>query len=202
MTSQDIQQEIEAWRGCDESRLQNLRRASLEWYGQRSERTISNNPNSAVKPNVMRLLRKYLYASPEGKTRPLDAATLTALWENANNRLVLCESKSSTPWMEHDSFEVPDFIREFNERADRWRRDTSFQSSLAAKFLHEDYQIIMAMGPRVVPLILNRLKTEHEEWFWALKHLAGGIDAAKTCDNPVDAVKAWLNWGRKKGYID
>jgi hypothetical protein len=91
---------------------------------------------------------------------------------------------------------------EFKERADRWRRDTSFQSSLAAKFLHEDYQVIMAMGPHVIPLILNRLKTEHEQWFWALKHLAKGEDAAKGTDNPTDAVKAWLKWGRKKGYID
>jgi hypothetical protein len=67
--------------------------------------------------------------------------------------------------------------------------------------MHDDYQTIMAMGERVVPLILGRLQKTPESWFWALKHLAGE-DVAKDTDNPVDAAKAWLKWGRKKGYID
>jgi hypothetical protein len=90
---------------------------------------------------------------------------------------------------------------EFNVRADRWRRETSFQSSLVAKFMHEDYQTIMAMGTPVIPLILKRLKTAHEHWFWALKHLARK-DIAGDADNPTDAAKAWLKWGKENGYIE
>ena len=56
---------------------------------------------------------------------------------------------------------------EFKQRADRWKRDTCFQSSLGAKFMHKDYQTIMAMGPAVIPLILARLKATREHWFWA-----------------------------------
>jgi transposase-like protein len=90
---------------------------------------------------------------------------------------------------------------EFNLRADRWRMETSFQSSLVAKFMHEDYQIIMAMGTPAIPLILTRLKTAHEHWFWALKHLARK-DVAEGIDNPTHAARAWLKWGKEKGYID
>jgi hypothetical protein len=97
--------------------------------------------------------------------------------------------------------EDPELLREFNKRADRWRKDTSFQSSLAAKFMHEDYQTIMAMGPPVIPLILNRLRTAHEHWFWALRHLARK-DVAAGADNPTTAAKAWITWGKEKGYID
>jgi hypothetical protein len=93
-----------------------------------------------------------------------------------------------------------DFEREFNSRVDRWRRDTAFHSSLAAKFMHEDYQTIMAMGERVVPLILERLQKYPEPWFWALKHIAKE-DVAKSSDSPGDASRLWLKWGRLKGYI-
>ncbi len=91
--------------------------------------------------------------------------------------------------------------KEFNERADRWQRHTAAQSSPTKKFMHEDYQIIMTMGEAVIPLILKRLQSEPDEWFWALKHLAKGEDAAIGQDNFDDALKAWLHWGRQKGYI-
>jgi hypothetical protein len=90
--------------------------------------------------------------------------------------------------------------QEFNERADRWRRQTGVQSSPTKRFLHEDYQIIMTMGREVIPLILKRLKNQPDEWFWALKHLARkDVAAGKfTFD---EAAKAWLQWGITNGYI-
>src|SRR5438874_9942204 len=50
------------------------------------------------------------------------------------------------------------FAAEFSERAVRWEKESSIHSSPAAKFLHEDYQFIMAKGEAVVPLILRRLE--------------------------------------------
>jgi hypothetical protein len=63
----------------------------------------------------------------------------------AGNPLNRCEQESSVG-----------LEAEFNRRAERWIKDTSFQSSLGAKFMHEDYQTIMAMGTPVIPLILAR----------------------------------------------
>ena len=89
---------------------------------------------------------------------------------------------------------------EFNTRAERWKRQTAVHSSLSVKFMHEDYQSIMAMGEPAIPLILRRLENSPDHWFWALKHLARK-DVAQDTNNVKDATKAWLDWGRKKHYI-
>jgi hypothetical protein len=90
--------------------------------------------------------------------------------------------------------------KEFNEHADRWERETGGHSSPIKRFMHEDYQTIMAMGEPVIPHILNRLKAKPNYWFWALKHFARK-DAAKGMTNFNDVVKAWLDWGKDNGHI-
>lgn len=92
-----------------------------------------------------------------------------------------------------------DLEKEFTERADRWEKQTGIYSSPTKKFMHEDYQIIMTMGRDVIPLILKRLKTKPNDWFWALKHFARK-DAAFGIDNFDGAVKAWLEWGYANGH--
>lgn len=89
---------------------------------------------------------------------------------------------------------------EFNERADRWRKETSFQSSLVAKIMHDDYQAIMTMGTPAIPWILERLKKAPEHWFWALKFLAKK-DVAEGAESPSAAARAWLQWGKDKDHI-
>ncbi len=65
------------------------------------------------------------------------------------------------------------------------------------------YQRIIGMGMPVVPLILEELRREPDQWFWALESI--------TEQNPVssDAVgkvrqmaQAWIEWGKQQGYID
>src|ERR1700676_3409375 len=62
------------------------------------------------------------------------------------------------------------------------------------------YQKIIAMGPRVVPLILAELRTNPDHWFWAL--------SALTDEDPIlpdkrgqfaEMTKAWLAWGEQHG---
>jgi hypothetical protein len=101
---------------------------------------------------------------------------------------------------ESDDSQLSSLEKEFNERADRWESQTRIYSSPTKRFLHEDYQIIMTMGQPVVPLILKRLKTKPNDWFWALKHFARK-DEALGKDTFEDAVRAWLDWGINKGYI-
>ena len=91
---------------------------------------------------------------------------------------------------------------EFNQRADRWERETAIHSSPAAKYLHKDYQFIMAKGEKVIPLILTRLERSRKDWFWALQHIAGEDEnPAKDAENFDDAVRAWREWARRKNYI-
>src|ERR1041385_1698476 len=43
--------------------------------------------------------------------------------------------------------------REFNERAERWERESGVQSSPGMRFLHRDYATIIGMGEKALPFI-------------------------------------------------
>jgi hypothetical protein len=98
--------------------------------------------------------------------------------------------------------EVFDSQKQFSELADKWESETGFYSSPTKRFSHPAYKTIMDMGTIAVPMILNRMKRKPDDWFWALKHLAGDYDAAAGIDNFDGAVNAWLEWGRQRGYVE
>jgi hypothetical protein len=158
------------------------------------------NPHIDYKPSLPYRYLDVIRKSFAGKREPLAGCDLAVMWREMQSKLDLCEQKTRNSEVLNNSDIPVQLVLDFNMRAERWRRDTSFQSSLAAKFMHDDYQTIMAMGKQVVPLILGRLQKAPEAWFWALKHLAEE-DVAKDTDNPADAAKSWLRWGRRKGYI-
>jgi hypothetical protein len=63
------------------------------------------------------------------------------------------------------------------------------------------YQRIIGMGAAAVPLLLEELQREPDQWFWALE--------AITEANPVPAedagkvrrmAQAWIDWGNQHGY--
>ena len=64
------------------------------------------------------------------------------------------------------------------------------------------YQRIIGMGWSAVPLILEELRREPDQWFWALE--------AITEENPVPpdaagqvrrSAEAWVQWGRDRGLV-
>ena len=92
--------------------------------------------------------------------------------------------------------------QEFNELAQLWYRETRMLSSVQQIVLHPAYQKIIGMGVDAVPLILEELQREPDQWFWALE--------AITEENPVPAeaagkvrlmADAWIEWGRQHGFI-
>jgi hypothetical protein len=92
--------------------------------------------------------------------------------------------------------------QEFNERAERWEKESGIYSSPGAAILHRDYQRIIGMGKPAIPLILERLQTSGADWFWALRHISGEEeDPAKNAQNIEEATLTWIKWGREKGYI-
>ncbi len=116
---------------------------------------------------------------------------------------LFCDFKSSAEFEEvPDPSDASKLEQEFNERANRWEREAAIHSSPAAKFLHKDYQVIMAKGEKVIPLILKRLETSRKDWFWALSHIAGEKEnPAKEAKDFAGAVVAWREWARKHHYI-
>jgi hypothetical protein len=97
--------------------------------------------------------------------------------------------------IERRSWDGLDIRRIFNELADEWRRETALESFVVRKVMHFSYQSIIGLGPAVVPLLLEALAREPQDWFWALAAIARE-DVAEGADNFEDAAAAWLAWGK------
>lgn len=90
--------------------------------------------------------------------------------------------------------------RTFSALAQQWHADTVFLSSIDKMVMHPAYQRIIGMGPQALPLILHELQVRPDHWFWAL-HAISGEDPAQSDASFDEAVGAWLQWGKKRGYI-
>lgn len=86
---------------------------------------------------------------------------------------------------------------EFRALSRQWKRETAILSNLSKIVMHPAYQRIMAMGPNVIPLILQELNERPGHWFWALHNLVpAGSNPAEGVKTTKDARNAWLEWGK------
>lgn len=90
--------------------------------------------------------------------------------------------------------------KEFEKHARKWSRDTQFTSSLTDKYLHASYARIIGMGRPAAPLILERLKSDPDDWFYALRAITGA-NPVKIADagSMKKMSQSWLDWGRERG---
>lgn len=98
---------------------------------------------------------------------------------------------------------TPATIRDRFERLTaQWKDQARYLSNTAQIALLPAYQRIIGMGEPVVPLILEDLQREPDQWFWALESI--------TEENPVtpeiagrtrSMADAWIQWGRQRGYV-
>jgi|SRR5579862_872976 len=107
----------------------------------------------------------------------------------------------TTPSMLEVSVPIP--VRErFQRLASEWKEQSRYLSNTIQMAMLKPYQRIIGMGLPVVPLILEELRREPDQWFWALE--------AITDENPVPPeaagkvrlmAQAWLDWGQRHGFI-
>lgn len=93
--------------------------------------------------------------------------------------------------------------KQFTKFAAGWRKETGHLSRVKRRVEHRSYQQIVAMGKLVISPILNDLQENGpDDWFWALSKITG--------ENPIKSdmagnmrkmTDAWLEWGRKTGYL-
>jgi hypothetical protein len=90
----------------------------------------------------------------------------------------------------------------FQRLATAWKEQSQFLSNTAQMAMLKPYQRIVGMGWPAIPLILEELRREPDQWFWALE--------AITEENPVptatagrvrESAECWLKWGRERGII-
>jgi hypothetical protein len=83
-----------------------------------------------------------------------------------------------------------------------WKQTQGPQSSVAAMVMHPAYQRIVGLGPAAVPLLLRELEHRPDHWFWALNAITGEDPvAAGDRGNLTRMTEAWLEWGRRHGFI-
>lgn len=90
----------------------------------------------------------------------------------------------------------------FHELAGQWNDETGYLSMIRRKVEHPAYQKIIAMGQKVVPLILRELEVRPAHWFHALRSITGVDHPSESpVRDALSARDAWLRWGRANGYV-
>jgi hypothetical protein len=99
--------------------------------------------------------------------------------------------------------ETADARLRFRRHLLQWKEQSRCLSNTAQMAMLAPYQRIIGMGMAAVPMILEELQREPDQWFWALECI--------TEENPVppeDAGRvqrmadAWIRWGVERGMVD
>ena len=90
----------------------------------------------------------------------------------------------------------------FAELVAEWRRGTGGLSSPRAIASHPAYQQIVQMGEMALPMIFQELLENGGWWYPALRALTGQNPVPEEAKGrPPLNREAWLDWGRRNGYL-
>ena len=96
------------------------------------------------------------------------------------------------------SISVSSSGQDFHRLKELWRQERGAKSSITAMAVCLSYQRIIAMGDKVVPLILRELENEGDQpdmWFWALKAITHADPVSAEDRGDMKAMAdAWLSW--------
>ena len=89
----------------------------------------------------------------------------------------------------------------FEELAHRWEEETFFLSRSDRAIAHPVHQEIVNLGRPVVPLILERMRSQGGHWFEALQQITGEDPISPADYGNIAAMQnSWLQWGEDHGY--
>ncbi len=101
-----------------------------------------------------------------------------------------------------DSASQADVRERFRGFADEWKHASRYLSNTAQMAMLRPYQRIIGLGPAALPLILEELQREPDQWFWALEAITGENPVPPEAGGRVRLMaEAWIEWGKKQGYI-
>jgi hypothetical protein len=95
----------------------------------------------------------------------------------------------------------------FHKHVEKWKNDTQHWSSVTKMIAHPSYLRIIGLASEsleheIERWLLRELKDDPDYWFDALTALVGDQENPVQPQDDFDgAVNAWLEWGRKKGYV-
>ena len=112
------------------------------------------------------------------------------------------KARSMQPDQQNTHCSRKELRRRFEEYADDWKTRTAHLSVLSQRVMHPSYQRIIGLGQDALPLLLERLSTHPDHWFWALRSIAGEDPVNREDVGKFAAMRdAWIRWGRSRGLI-
>jgi hypothetical protein len=89
-----------------------------------------------------------------------------------------------------------------NALAFQWANETGHLASLSKRRQHPAYRGLVQLGTQVVPLLLERLTTNPDFFFPALREITGANPVRDEDRGYYDRmVSAWQQWGRDRYYL-
>lgn len=96
----------------------------------------------------------------------------------------------------------PEPLERFPRLAGEWKEMSRYLSNTAQMAMLKPYQQIIGMGTPAVPLILEEMRREPGQWFWALEAITGQEPVPPEAPGRVRLMTdAWLEWGRQHGLL-
>lgn len=97
---------------------------------------------------------------------------------------------------------APSAPERFQKLAADWKAQCRYLSNTVQMAILAPYQQIIGMGLPAIPLILEELQREPRQWFWALESITGENPVpAEIAGKVRESAQAWIDWGRRSGYI-
>ena len=95
-----------------------------------------------------------------------------------------------------------DTISRFQRLAAEWKHKSRYMSNTAQMAILPAYQRIIGMGVEAVPLILQELRREPDQWFWALEAITEADPVPAEAKGKVtEMAQAWIEWGKQRGLV-
>lgn len=90
----------------------------------------------------------------------------------------------------------PELSEQFRKLSDRWHDEADLEPAPSKKLLNTAYLQIIALGPQVVPHIIDDLATRGGDWFLALRVLTSANPVPDEETHRPAMKAAWLEWAR------
>jgi len=115
-------------------------------------------------------------------------------------------------WQTDDSTEAPQIMatstevlsssQRFQRLVVEWKEERNPYSSDPAQDATRSYLKIIGIGPPAIPLILNEMQRQPDQWFVALNALTDADPVrAEHRGNFREMINDWLDWGRANGHL-
>ena len=94
-------------------------------------------------------------------------------------------------------------IEKVNGYVDAWERETVNISSPAETMKNQNYDKLVKLGYKIIPILLERMKGELGFLFMILSRITREQVISYTMAGDIEAInQAWVSWGIERGYID